>query len=218
MPISIQSNHSYQKKLNNNLSGLIITQIQSANFYDRLGVKYDDDITIIKQAYRRLCTKVHPDRCSHSLATELMQLLNEAYTCLSDLNKRNLYDSSQVLVDHSMSSNGSDDFEDELRVPFSTYEISDQSVSAYMKEVLLLYDISVLDFFQIELMDRLSIGFFSLSPSLYGQFKMGCVQCPISKNYEFNDFKVCIYKSRYPLITNRAKIMFNDIAVSVLTH
>ena len=47
---------------------------------------------------------------------------------------------------------------------------------------------------------------------------MGCVQCPISNNYEFNDFKVCIYKSRYPLITNRAKITFNDIAVSVLTH
>lgn len=46
----------------------------------------------VRAAYKRLAIITHPDRSEHPRATQRMQLLNEAYEVLSDLEKRAQYD------------------------------------------------------------------------------------------------------------------------------
>jgi len=46
----------------------------------------------IKKAYRKQSAKYHPDRNKDPNATLFMQAVNEAYACLSDVDKRQSYD------------------------------------------------------------------------------------------------------------------------------
>ena len=63
------------------------------DYYDVLGVDRNADDSAIKQAYRRLAIKCHPDRNpGDKQAVERMKELNEAYAVLSDPQKRQRYD------------------------------------------------------------------------------------------------------------------------------
>ena len=62
------------------------------DFYDILGISSDSSETDIKQAYRSLSFKFHPDRNKSSEASSQMQGINEAYETLSDKTKRKQYD------------------------------------------------------------------------------------------------------------------------------
>ncbi|MEW6009140.1 MAG: molecular chaperone DnaJ [Candidatus Omnitrophota bacterium] len=65
------------------------------DYYDILGVKKTASIDDIKQAYRQLALKYHPDRVPESEkkhAEERFKEISEAYAVLSDTNKRSLYD------------------------------------------------------------------------------------------------------------------------------
>ena len=71
-----------------------ISQIlRASNHYQVLGVSKTSTTTEIKTAYRKLASKVHPDRCKEEKATEAFQKLSQAYQILSDENKRRVYDS-----------------------------------------------------------------------------------------------------------------------------
>ena len=70
-----------------------ISQIlRSSNHYQVLGVSKSSSADEIKKAYRKLASKVHPDRCKEAKATEAFQKLSQAYQILSDENKRRIYD------------------------------------------------------------------------------------------------------------------------------
>lgn len=63
------------------------------NYYQVLGVDADVDAAAIKDAYRKLAFRYHPDRNRQvPHAAEKMKQLNEAYAVLSDLEKRRRYD------------------------------------------------------------------------------------------------------------------------------
>ncbi|MDD5501483.1 MAG: molecular chaperone DnaJ [Candidatus Omnitrophica bacterium] len=63
------------------------------DYYDVLGIDRNADDSAIKQAYRRLAIKCHPDRNpGDRQAVERMKELNEAYAVLSDPQKRQRYD------------------------------------------------------------------------------------------------------------------------------
>lgn len=62
------------------------------DFYDVLGISPESSETDIKQAYRSLSFKFHPDRNKSSEASSQMQGINEAYETLSDKTKRKQYD------------------------------------------------------------------------------------------------------------------------------
>ena len=63
------------------------------NYYDILGVKKDASEKEIKQAYRRLARKYHPDvNAGDKSAEGKFKEVNEAYEILSDKEKRKKYD------------------------------------------------------------------------------------------------------------------------------
>ena len=63
------------------------------DYYEILGVSKDADQKTIKEAFRRLALKYHPDRNQGDpYAIERMKEINEAYAVLSDPEKRRRYD------------------------------------------------------------------------------------------------------------------------------
>ena len=63
------------------------------NYYDILGVKKDASADEIKNAYRSMAKKYHPDlNKNNPEAAEKFKEVNEAYECLSDPTKKSNYD------------------------------------------------------------------------------------------------------------------------------
>lgn len=62
------------------------------DYYKILGIDRNADGKTIKQAYRRLARKYHPDVNKSKSATERIKEINEAYAVLSDPEKRKRYD------------------------------------------------------------------------------------------------------------------------------
>ncbi len=63
------------------------------DYYDILGIPRNADEKEIKKAYRNLARKYHPDVCKEKGAEEKFKGINEAYSVLSDEQKRAQYDS-----------------------------------------------------------------------------------------------------------------------------
>lgn len=61
-------------------------------YYDLLGVNKDASDDDIKKAFRKLAIKYHPDKNKDVDATEKFKQINEAYSILSDKEKRQMYD------------------------------------------------------------------------------------------------------------------------------
>ncbi|MFO8083197.1 MAG: DnaJ domain-containing protein [Desulfobacterales bacterium] len=67
--------------------------MEQKDYYKILGVNKDADIKSIKEAYRELALKYHPDRNKDNPEkVEKMKLVNEAYAVLSNSSKRKEYD------------------------------------------------------------------------------------------------------------------------------
>ena len=67
---------------------------QKRDYYEVLGVERSATPEQIKQAYRQLALKWHPDRNSAPDATDKFKEVAEAYAVLSDLTKRGAYDTT----------------------------------------------------------------------------------------------------------------------------
>lgn len=66
--------------------------MQYKDYYKILGIKRDADEKAIKQAYRRLARKYHPDVSKEANAEDKFKELQEAYEVLKDQEKRKAYD------------------------------------------------------------------------------------------------------------------------------
>ncbi|GEM_PF-4786 len=83
------------------------------DYYEILGVPKDADTSQIKQAYRKLALKYHPDRNGGDKeAEERFKEVSEAYSVLSDDEKRTIYDRHGSEGLSSGGFNGGFDFED----------------------------------------------------------------------------------------------------------
>jgi len=66
--------------------------MSSSSFYDILGVAQNANVDEIKRAYRKLSFIHHPDKNNSPESTQMFQKLAEAYSILSDPEKRQQYD------------------------------------------------------------------------------------------------------------------------------
>eukprot|EP00252_Welwitschia_mirabilis_P000065 TRINITY_DN10040_c0_g1_i1.p1 TRINITY_DN10040_c0_g1~~TRINITY_DN10040_c0_g1_i1.p1 ORF type:complete len:203 (+),score=38.34 TRINITY_DN10040_c0_g1_i1:155-763(+) len=77
-----------------------------ASFYELLGIPIDGSSEAIKQAYRHLALKYHPDVCPDPFRTEeytrQFVKVQEAYEVLSDPTKRRVYDQFLNSASNSM--------------------------------------------------------------------------------------------------------------------
>lgn len=62
------------------------------DYYETLGIPRNADDAEIKKAYRNLARKFHPDVCKDHGAEEKFKEINEAYSVLSDEQKKRQYD------------------------------------------------------------------------------------------------------------------------------
>ncbi len=62
------------------------------DYYETLGIPRNADDAEIKKAYRNLARKYHPDVCKEPGAEEKFKQINEAYSVLSDEQKKRQYD------------------------------------------------------------------------------------------------------------------------------
>lgn len=97
-----------------------------SDFYQVLGLKKGCSETELKNAYKKLALKWHPDRCSvfgnseHvENAKKKFQEIQEAYSVLSNANKRFLYDVGVYDTDDDHDQNGMADFLSEMAVMMS---------------------------------------------------------------------------------------------------
>lgn len=94
--------------------------MQFIDYYSVLGVGQSASMTEIKMAYRSLVKKYHPDVNHSPDANIQMQLINEAYLILSDLQARSLYDiewsryfEAKTTRSQAKQSNANDNYESE---------------------------------------------------------------------------------------------------------
>ncbi|KAH8521195.1 hypothetical protein H0E87_002308 [Populus deltoides] len=97
---------------------------KSNDFYQVLGLDKDCTATELRNAYKKLALRWHPDRCSASEnsrfvdeAKKKFQTIQQAYSVLSDTNKRFLYDVG--VYDSEDDENGMGGFMNEMAVMMS---------------------------------------------------------------------------------------------------
>ena len=74
-----------------------MSEDQTLDYYELLGVPVNASQEQIKSAYRQLAMEWHPDRNANDLAPDAMLLLNEAWEVLGDEKLRAEYDRQQAL-------------------------------------------------------------------------------------------------------------------------
>ncbi|XWS16121.1 hypothetical protein CRYUN_Cryun34aG0058500 [Craigia yunnanensis] len=114
------------------------------DFYAVLGLNKECTPTELRTAYKKLAMKWHPDRCSASgnskfveEAKKKFQAIQQAYSVLSDANKRFLYDVGAF--DSDDDENGMGEFLNEMAVMMSQTKSSENGEESF-EELQVLFE------------------------------------------------------------------------------
>ncbi|XP_044487666.1 chaperone protein DnaJ-like [Mangifera indica] len=111
---------------------------KSNDFYAVLGLNKECTATELRNAYKKLALKWHPDRCSATgnskfveEAKKKFQGIQQAYSVLSDANKRFLYDVGVYDSDDDDDQNGMGDFLNEMACMMSQTKTSEKGEESF---------------------------------------------------------------------------------------
>ena len=93
------------------------------NYYDILGVSKNASESDIKSAFRKLSKKYHPDINKEAGAEDKFKEINEAYSVLSNPEKKQMYDTFGTVDPNAMGGHGFDPFSQGFD-PFSMFRDS----------------------------------------------------------------------------------------------
>ncbi|XP_062156796.1 uncharacterized protein LOC133864469 isoform X2 [Alnus glutinosa] len=115
------------------------------DFYEVLGLKKECSASELRNAYKTLALRWHPDRCSASGnskfvedAKKKFQAIQQAYSVLSDSNKRFLYDVGAY--DSDDDENGMGDFLNEMAVMMSQTKSSENGEEESFEDLQDLFE------------------------------------------------------------------------------
>lgn len=66
--------------------------LQKKDYYEILAIARDANDDQIKKAYRKMALKFHPDKNKAPQSTDAFKKVSQAFACLSDVDKRRMYD------------------------------------------------------------------------------------------------------------------------------
>lgn len=111
---------------------------KSSDFYAVLGLNKECTATELRNAYKKLALRWHPDRCSASgnarfvdEAKKKFQAIQHAYSVLSDANKRLLYDVGVYDSDDDDDNNGMGDFLNEMAAMMSQTQTNENGEETF---------------------------------------------------------------------------------------
>ncbi|CAA0816155.1 Chaperone DnaJ-domain superfamily protein [Striga hermonthica] len=120
---------------------------KSEDFYAVLGLNKDCTTLELRNAYKKLAMKWHPDRCFSASgnpnyveeAKKKFQAIQQAYSVLSDANKRFLYDVGVYDCDDDDDEHGMGDFLNEMAAMMSQNNLSENKNETF-QELQELFD------------------------------------------------------------------------------
>jgi curved DNA-binding protein CbpA len=110
--------------------------LDSSGYYAILGVSEQATYPELKNAYRRLARKYHPDRNNSSHAESMIKKINAAYEILSDDDKKRKYDKTDFeteLDEEEIRSNVQHNVSETNRI-YSNYESNSRNYDASDKQ------------------------------------------------------------------------------------
>ncbi|KAI3512476.1 hypothetical protein L1887_19792 [Cichorium endivia] len=147
--------------------------VERSDFYEILGLKKGCTEAELKNAYKKLALRWHPDRCSAfgnskhvEEAKKKFQAIQEAYSVLSDANKRFMYDVG--VYDSDGDENGMADFLSEMAEMMSQNKPAENGKESF-EELKDLFD----EMFQSDI-ESLSPSSQSGSSTSYSSFFSSC--------------------------------------------
>ena len=66
--------------------------LSKKDYYEILGLTKNASEDEVKKAYKKVCLKVHPDKNRAPKAEEAFKKVNQVFMCLSNKEKRAIYD------------------------------------------------------------------------------------------------------------------------------
>jgi molecular chaperone DnaJ len=116
----------------------------SDDYYSILGVSKEATFDDIKRAYRKLAVKYHPDKNASPNAEDHFKKINEAYSVLSDKNKKAQYDHRGSGFSGAFRGNAGFSMDDIFRTHFSSgFTERPHSTTAKGQSIRLTADVSL---------------------------------------------------------------------------